>query len=275
MRSRTTLWRRVGRATGALALILLFFVPVLYVLQIALESPGHFLRAPLVPPTHVDLGNFGRAWRGAHLGLELANTALYSVVAAAVATVLSLLIAFPIARRLVRFASSVYALVAVGLFLPLAIIPLFVEARLFGLYDNRLGYILLHVEPGLPLGVVLLTAFVTSVPVHLDEAAWMDGVGYLRYLVRIVLPMTWPAVVITFLYALLGVWNDIIGPVVYLVNPRLFPVTVGIFNFYGANESEWTLLAAAIVVASLPVVALFAVSHRQLIRSAIAGSVKG
>lgn len=225
-----TLWRRVGRLTGALALILLFLVPVLYVLQIALESPGHFLRAPLVLPTHVDFGNFGRAWRGAHLGLERANTAVYSVVAAAAATALSLLIAFPIARRLGRFASSVSALVAVGLFLPLAIIPLFVEARVFGLYDNRLGYILLHVEPGLPVGVVLLTAFVTSVPVQLDEAAWMDGV---------------------------------------------FPVTVGIFNFYGANESGWTLLAAAIVVASLPVVALFPVSQRQLIRSAIAGSVKG
>lgn len=258
-----------------LVFIVLFLLPILYVVMIAVESPGHFIRSPLTPPAHLYIQNFSQAWTGADLGIELVNTALYSVSAAAVTTVLSLIIAFPIARRLIRFAPGIYALLTVGLFLPLAIIPLFVEARLLGLYNNRIGYIILHVEPGLPLGVVLLTAFVSAIPVQLDEAAWMDGAGYLRYLARVVLPMTWPGVVITFLYALLGVWNDIIGPVVYLVNPRLFPVTVGIFNFYGANESELTLLAAAIVIASLPVVALFTVSQRQLIRSAIAGSVKG
>jgi raffinose/stachyose/melibiose transport system permease protein len=133
----------------------------------------------------------------------------------------------------------------------------------------------LHVEPGLPLGVVLLTAFVSAVPSELDEAAWMDGAGYLRYLIRVVVPLTRPALVISFLYALLNVWNDIIGPVVFLVDPSLFPVTRGIYNFFGSNESQWTLLAAAIVIASLPVVALFAVSQRQLIRAAVTGSVKG
>jgi raffinose/stachyose/melibiose transport system permease protein len=133
----------------------------------------------------------------------------------------------------------------------------------------------LHVEPGLPLGVVLLTAFISAVPKELDEAAWMDGAGYLHYLVRVIMPLTRPALVISFLYALLNVWNDIIGPVVFLVDPNLFPVTRGIYNFFGSNESEWTLLAAAIVIASLPVVALFAVSQRQLIRAAVTGSVKG
>jgi raffinose/stachyose/melibiose transport system permease protein len=77
------------------------------------------------------------------------------------------------------------------------------------------------------------------------------------------------------LYGLLGVWNDIIGPVVFLADPSLFPVTRGIYNFFGSNESEWTLLAAAIVIASLPVVALFAASRRQIISSAVAGALKG
>lgn len=75
---------------------------------------------------------------------------------------LSLLIAFPIARRLVRYSGGLYGAVVIGLFLPLAIIPLFIEARMLDLFDNRTGYILLHVEPGLPLGVVLLTAFISA-----------------------------------------------------------------------------------------------------------------
>ena len=200
---------------------------------------------------------------------------LYSVVAAALSTLLGLLIAFPIARRLIRGSGALYTLLFVGLFLPFSVIPLFAEARLLHLYNNRPGYILLHVEPGLPLAVLLLTAFISSIPAELDEAAWMEGSGYLSYLMRVVVPLTRPALLIAFLYGLLGVWNDIIGPVVLLADPSLFPVTRGMYNFFGSNESEWTLLAAGIVIVSLPVVALFAVSQRQIIRTAIAGAVKG
>ena len=71
-------------------------------------------------------------------------------------------------------------------------IPLFAEARLLHLYNNRPGYILLHVEPGLPLAVLLLTAFISSIPAELDEAAWMEGSGYLSYLMRVVVPLTRP-----------------------------------------------------------------------------------
>jgi raffinose/stachyose/melibiose transport system permease protein len=232
------------------------------------ESPAHFLSSPLVPPASPDVSNFGQAWAGADLSTELVNTVIYSVTASALSTALGLLIAFPVARRLIRGASAVYSILGIGLFLPLAIIPLFIEARGLGLYDNRAGYILLHVEPGLPLAVV------SAIPAELDEAAWMDGASYLRYLVTVVVPLARPALLISFLYGMLGVWNDIIGPVVLLAQPSLFPVTRGIYNFYGSNESQWTLLAAAIVIASLPVVALFAASQRQLLRAAVTGSVK-
>jgi raffinose/stachyose/melibiose transport system permease protein len=267
--------RAVARTTSAVLILLVFLLPIAYVIMIAFESPAHFLNSPMIPPASPALGNFGQAWRGADLAQELVNTIIYAVAAAVLSTVLSLLIAFPIARRLVRYSGGLYGTLVIGLFLPLAIIPLFIEARMLDLFDNRIGYILLHVEPGLPLGVVLLTAFISAIPAELDEAAWMDGAGYLAYLARVVVPLTRPALIISFLYALLGVWNDIIGPVVLLANPALFPVTRGIYNFFGANESEWTLLAAAILIASLPVVALFAVSQRQLIRTAVAGSVKG
>jgi raffinose/stachyose/melibiose transport system permease protein len=266
--------RAVGGVAMAALVVILFLFPVLYAVMIAFETPAHFLTSPMTPGSPV-LRNFGQAWSGADLGTELINTVIYSVSAAALSTVLGLLIAFPIARRLVRRASGVYTTIVIGLFLPFSVIPLFAEARLLGLYDNRIGYIILHVEPGLPLAVLLLTAFISAIPLELDEAAWMEGAGYLRYLTRVVLPLTRPALLIAFLYGLLGVWNDIIGPVVLLANPSLFPVTRGIYAFYGSNESAWTYLAAAIVIVSLPVVALFAVSQRQLIRVRITGSVKG
>jgi raffinose/stachyose/melibiose transport system permease protein len=263
-----------SRLVTGLLITLLFFLPVLYIIMVSLEQPSHFLSDPLTPSAHPGLSNFSGVWSQGDLGPELINTVVYSVSAAALTTVLSLLIAFPIARRLVAASNALYASLVIGLFLPLSIIPLFIESRDLGLFDNRIGYIVLHIEPGLPLGVVLLTGFITAVPRELDEAAWSDGCGYLRYLLRVIVPLTWSGLLITFLYSMLGVWNDIIGPVVYLVNPALFPISRGLYSFFGTNESDWTLLAAGIVIASLPILALFVVTQRFFIRSAMGGAIK-
>jgi raffinose/stachyose/melibiose transport system permease protein len=266
--------RLISGVAMGLLVVILFLLPVLYAVMMAFESPAHFLNSPLTPGSP-DVRNFGGAWSGADLGVELANTAIYSVAASALSVALGLLIAFPIARRLIRGHSALYTALFIGLFLPFSVIPLYAEARILGLYNNRIGYIVLHVELGMPLAVILLAALITSIPAELDEAAWMEGAGYLAYLLRVVVPLTRPGLLIAFLYGLLGVWNDIIGPVVFLANPSLFPVTRGIYNFFGSNESEWTLLAAGIVIASLPVVALFAASQRQIIGTAVAGALKG
>jgi raffinose/stachyose/melibiose transport system permease protein len=268
--------RLLARLLTGILIALLFLAPVLYVVMIAFESPTHFLTHPMTPPSSAQLSNFSQGWTGADLARELINTVIYSVLASAISTVLALLIAYPLGRRLVRGHGTLYALLAAGLFLPLAIIPLFIEARTLHLYDNMPGYIILHVEPGLPLGVVLLTAFVLSVPTELDEAAWLDGTSYLGYIGRVIVPLIRPALLITFLYGMLGVWNDIIGPVALLgaTSSNLFPVTRGLYAFYGQNESAYTVFAAAIVIASLPLVVLFAGTQRQLVRAAIAGSVK-
>jgi raffinose/stachyose/melibiose transport system permease protein len=266
--------RLIGGIAVGLLVLILFLLPVLYVVEMAFETPSHFLTSPMTLGSP-DVSNFSAAWSGADLGTELVNTVVYSVTASALSTILGLLIAFPIARRLIRGHSALYMTLFVGLFLPFSVIPLFAEARVLHLYNNRPGYILLHVEPGLPLAVILLTALISAIPAELDEVAWMEGVGYLSYLLRVVVPLIRPALLIAFLYGLLGVWNDIIGPVVLLADPSLFPVTRGIYNFFGSNESQWTLLAAGIVIASLPVVVLFAASQRQIIRAAIVGALKG
>jgi raffinose/stachyose/melibiose transport system permease protein len=269
-------WARL--VTGALIAVV-FLGPVLYVAMISFETPQHFLTHPMTPPASADLSNFSQAWTQADLARELVNTVIYSVAASILSTALALLIAFPLARKLVRGHRQLYTLLVAGLFLPLAYIPLFIEARTLHMYNNMPGYIILHVGfgPNLPLGVVLIYAFIQAVPTELDEAAWVDGTGYLTYLLRVIVPLTRPALLISFLYGMLQVWNDIIGPVVLFAgtSANLFPITRGIFNFYGLNESDYVIFGAAVTIASLPLVIVFAGTQRQLIRATAAGSVKG
>ncbi|HTW10862.1 MAG TPA: carbohydrate ABC transporter permease [Acidimicrobiales bacterium] len=263
--------RRVWRICSAVLIVLLFVIPIAYAVVISIEPPGQYVAHPLAPPTTIDLQNYSSAWQQGDLGPELFNTAIYAVLGAGVSTVLSLMIAFPVARRLVRWATPLYRFLVIGICIPLPIIPLFVEARDLHLYNNAAGYTILHVEPGLPLGVILLTAFVSTIPRELDEASWLFGCGYFRYLITVIGRLAWPSMVITFLYSLLGVWNDLISPVVLLANPSLYPVTQGVYSFYSSDQSAYTLLAAAVLIVSAPVVVLFLVSQRQLIRATMGG----
>lgn len=270
MTTRTA--QRISRIATGVLITLLFGIPLAYVLLISFQTPTQFIMDPMSLSQGPTASNYPEAWTQGDLGQQLMNTVIYSVVAAAISTVLSLLIAYPVARRLIRWHRWIYISFVIGMCLPIPIIPLFVEAQRLQLFDNRIGYIILHLEMGLPLGVLLLTAFVGGIPEELDHAALLDGSSYLGYLARIVLPLAWPSIVIVFLYSLLGVWNDIIGPIVFLASSDLFPVTRGVYQFYGSNTSAWTTMSAAIVIVSLPVMALFIVSQRQLLRSTLGAS---
>ena len=268
--------RRLSIRNLVVDIIVLFFflIPLGYVVMIALKTNQNFLQSPLTLPGQLNFDNFAIAWTQGGLGLQLANTVLYSGVSAAVTTAVSLFIAFPISRKLIKGAGRFRSFIVLGLFLPLAIIPLFVESQWLNLYNNRLGYIVLHVEETIPLGVVLIAAAVAGVPRELDEAAFVDGCGYLRYVVRIIAPLVAPSLFITFMYSFLRVWNDIIGPVVYLNDPTLFPVARGLFQFYGGNVGQWPVLAAAICIVSLPVVVLFLFAQRYITGGDMSGGVK-
>ncbi|MBN9611714.1 MAG: hypothetical protein BGO26_11195 [Actinobacteria bacterium 69-20] len=270
MTTRTA--HRVSRISTGVLITLLFGIPLAYVLMISFQTPTQFIRDPMSLSQGPTVSNYSAAWTQGDLGQQLMNTVIYSVAAAAISTVLSLLIAYPVARRLVRWHRWIYISFVIGMCLPIPVIPLFVQAQRMHLFDNRIGYIVLHLEMGLPLGVLLLTAFVAGIPEELDHAALLDGSSYLGFLARIVLPLAWPSIVIVFLYSLLGVWNDIIGPIVFLASADLFPVTRGVYQFYGSNTSAWTTMSAAIVIVSLPVMTLFIVSQRQLLRSTLGAS---
>jgi raffinose/stachyose/melibiose transport system permease protein len=88
------------------------------------------------------------------------------------------------------------------------------------------------------------------------------------------MPLTRSGMLVVFLYSLLGVWNNIIAPVVFLSNSSLYPITQGLYSFFGSHESEWTVLAAALIIVSLPVLVLFVISQRRLLGATIAGAVK-
>lgn len=257
-----------------LAIILLvFLLPLLYLLNTALKSNDEFIADPVGLVTDPQWGNFASAWEQGSFATYILNSVLYTVAGSAIGTLITLLLGFPVARGYIRGQKLWYALFVIVLFLPNALITQFQLLLRLGLYDTQLGYILM-VGVGVGIGPLLFSGFVSSIPRELDEAAAMDGVGYWRYLFTFVLPLAKPALSTVFILQAVWIWNEIILATVLLADPEKFPVTVGLYAFKGQYTNQWPLLAAATFIVAAPLVVGYVFIQRYLV-SGVLGAVKG
>jgi len=266
-------WRRLLITTG-LVVIIFFFGPLIYVVNISLESQQQFLTNSMSLPAPISWSNFSQAWQQASMGAYFMNSIVYTLCPTVVALILSVTLAFPISRRYIRWSRHLHALLTSGLFFPVALIPLFIESRMLHLYNNRPGYMILHIEDAMVFGFFLLVGYFRTIPRELDESAVIDGCGYIRYLLAIVAPLAKPAFATMGIYAGIQIWNDLIGPVVFLATPSLYPLSRGLFALYGNNAGEWTILTAGVLIAAAPLIIAFLFLQRYFIEGATAGALK-
>lgn len=253
--------------------MLVWLVPLCYAFITSLKSPSEFLRNPVGFDFLPTLENYINAWNKANFQSYVLNSLIYVVFSTGITLICALLIAFPVARKYVRWSSGIYFFLMIGMFLPDGTIPLFQMLLKMGLYNTRVGYIISTLAIG---GVCMMffTSFIQSIPKELDEAAIIDGAGYFRYFFRVVVPLSRPAIASMTILTAIGVWNDIVKAVVFLSDDKLFPITKGLFVFSGQYSTSWTELMAALIMVSTPLVVLYLCMQKQVMGGLTAGSVK-
>jgi raffinose/stachyose/melibiose transport system permease protein len=271
-RRRMDRWT-VGSYALLIVLAVLYIGPMLMLVNTALKTAPEFAKDPVGLTTTVSVENFADAWDKADFPRYLVNTVLY----AAVATIVYLAAAFPlsvaIARRFVRGWNWLYLLFVIALFLPVALIPQFQLILNLRLYNTQVGYILLFLTN--PIGVLILVGYIRTIPRELDEAAALEGSGYIRYLVRIILPLTKPALATVAILHAIGVWNELVLANIYLTNQAYYPITRGLIAFTGIYGNDWPLLSAAVLMLAAPMVVLYLFLQRYIIGGFTAGSLRG
>lgn len=275
-RPRTARRRPRHVVSYALVAIVLFFYvfPLAFLVNTSLKSNAEFARNPLGLVTDPHFSNFVTAWQQGNFGAYILNSILYTGSAALIGTFVSLIIAFPVSRGYLRGANWWTVLFVVVLFLPNALITQFQLLLHLGLYDTRLGYILI-MSAGIGVGPLLLRGFVSSIPTELDEAAALDGISYWRFLFSFVVPLTRPALATVFILQAIWVWNDIILATILLPDQTKSPVTLGLFNFQGNYTNEWGLLAAGTLIVATPLIVAYVFLQRFLVRGVVGGAIKG
>jgi raffinose/stachyose/melibiose transport system permease protein len=256
---------------GIMALV--YLGPMLMLVNTALKTLPEFMRDPISLTQSFSLGNFGEAWQKASFPRYLGNTLLYTIAATVLYLASALPLSVAIARRYVHGSGFLYVLFVIALFLPVALIPQFQLLLNLGLYNSQVGYILLFLTS--PLGVLILVAYIRTIPRELDEAAAIDGCGYLRYIVRIILPLSKPALATVAILHAIGIWNELVLATIYLTNQAYYPATRGLIVFTGIYGNNWPLLAAAVLLLAAPMVIVYLFLQRYIISGFTAGSVRG
>jgi ABC-type glycerol-3-phosphate transport system permease component len=250
----------------------IFGAPVLYVVLQAFKTTGEFTFNRLGLPSPFTLGTFRQAWDQGDFARELINSALYSAVPDVVSLVLGVFLAFPISRGYLRHSNLWYGFFIFQGFLPPAIIPLLVETRTMHLYNSLLGYIIVRSLYG--GGFFFFVGYLKGIPREREEAAALDGCGYVRFIVSIIFPEMKPALAAFGIFGFVLQWNELITPLILLPNASLYPVTRGLFGFFSQFTGEWPLICAATVIVSLPLVVVFVVLQRYLVEG-VAGGAAG
>lgn len=253
--------------------LLVYLFPLAYLLNTALKTTADFYADPVGIVTDPQFGNFAAAWEQGNFASYILNSVLYTLCAAGLGTAISIVVGFPVARGYVRHARMWNLFFVVLLFLPISLMTQFQLLLRLGLYNSQFGYILM-IGAAVGVGPILMTAYIRSIPLELDEAAAMDGVGYWRYLITFVIPLAKPAIATVFILQAIGVWNDIILATVLLPDQSKAPISLGLYAFQGSYTSQWGLLAAATLIVAAPLIAAYVFLQRFLI-GGVLGSVKG
>jgi raffinose/stachyose/melibiose transport system permease protein len=272
---------RPPRATGKIGLyalllvvVVVYLYPLVFLVNTALKSDTEFTANPTGVVTSPQLTNFVTAWDKGNFAAYLGNSVLYTLIAAGVGTLMSLMVGFPVARGYLKHTRVWNGLFAAMLFLPNTLVTVFQLALRMNLYDTRLGYVLIMAS-GVGVGPILITGYLKSVPREIDEAAALDGVGYVRYLFRFLPALIRPVLATVFILQAIGVWNDIILATILLPDQSKFPVTLGLFAFKGTYTSQWSLLASATIIVAAPLLVAYVFLQRYLVASVVGGAVKG
>src|SRR3954467_14349393 len=226
-------------------------VPLIYAVISGFKSTDELGTNPFGLPHHWKISNYTGILGNEMFWRQIANSTGIAIATTLLTVAAGAMAAFVFARYVFRGRELFYTLFAIGLMFPfaVAVLPLFILLRSFGMLDNPLGVILPQAAFGLPMTIIILRGFFRTIPAEVEEAATMDGCGKFRFFWRILLPMARPALGTVSVLAIVASWNNFFLPLLVFNDPKWQTIPVGVQQFQGQYSTDYALVLAYIVLA--------------------------
>ena len=223
------------------------------------------------------LENFVNVFSQTEVLTWLKNSMIVTMVTVVVSTAVAAPAGYVLSRGRSQLVSGFSLVLFIVQSLPIvtAVIPLFILFANFGLVDTLTGVMIIYVGSTMSVAIWMMAAYYDSIPISLEEAAWMDGCTVFGSFLRIVLRNSLPGILSTAIFSFLLAWNDYLVALVFLRSSEKFVLPVGVQSFFQQNSTNWGLVMAVAVVMMLPPIILFATLNRYFSVGGIGGSLAG
>lgn len=254
---------------------LIVLIPMVVLLLNSFKNQGESNKMSLSLPKQWVFQNFKTVIEQGKLLSSFFNSLLYATCSVLLIVLVVSAAAFVIARNRKGINNFIYYFIISGIAIPINNVALMKVMQALNLVNTRIGIILVYAAINIPLSLFLSYGFISTIPREIDEAAIIDGCGPVKLFVKIILPLLKPIISTLFVLNFMAVWNDFTMPLYYLNNSGKWPMTLAVYNFFGAFENSWNLVSADIVLTLLPVLIVFILGQKYIVGGVAAGSVKG
>jgi multiple sugar transport system permease protein/raffinose/stachyose/melibiose transport system permease protein len=251
--------------------------PLLWMAGSSLKTQQTIFSDMSIFPKNPMWGNFYLAWTKGGFGMYFLNSMFYTVTAVFGIVIIASLAAFAFSRLKFPGKNILFYMFLGAMMIPLpgSFVPLYVLMTKLHLINTRIGYILCMINAGLSFSIYLLKTFFDKMPVELEDAARIDGCSKIGIWWNVALPLAKPAIAVIIIFSSLNVWNEYILATLIFSSKSLMPLQRGLMIFQGIHITEYSLLMAGMTITTVPIILVYLLMQRHIIKGLTAGVIVG
>ncbi|MDR6553525.1 carbohydrate ABC transporter permease [Paenibacillus qinlingensis] len=256
--------------------VIVISVPVLYVFVSSLKTTVEINRVVLIPE-QLYWTNYGNVFKNKLVLHGIWNSMFITTASMAVAVVVSSLAGYAIGRRGERVFRFLYLFFLSAMMIPVgsSLVSLYTIIKSLGLINSAFGLILIYAAQAIPMGILLYSGFVKTIPRELDEAATIDGCGYYRRFSTVVFPLMKPVSITFIVISAIGIWNDFLMPLLFITSEVKRTLPLAVYSFTSSHAADLGGIFAMLTIAVVPPILFFAFMRNYFFEGLTAGAVKG
>ena len=270
---------KTARRIISIILIILgvtWIYPLIWMLTLSFKESGEVYSNPFGLPKRWYFSNYPEALSQFDFLTYLLNSIIYSVSTVLIVMILGSMFAYCVARMNWKYKNMALSYISLGLIIPaqVIVIPLYLLLQKLVIKNTHLGLILPYSAFALALCILMIYAFLRSLPREIEEAAVIDGCGVYRSFFTIIIPTIRPALSSQIIITFINTWNEFFLAYIMTAKESLRPMTIGLLNFFvGRGLNQWGYIGATMVIASLPAIIIYLFFSEQIENALTVGAI--
>lgn len=251
--------------------------PLVWMVSSSLKTQEEIFSNTSLIPENPRWENYYLAWKEGGFGRHFINSVFYTVSTVIGIVIVSSLAAYAFSRFTFPGRNLLFYMFIVAMMIPIpgSFVPLYVLLTRLHLRDTQLGYILCMINVGLSTSIFLLKTFFDKMPKELEESARIDGCSKLGMWWHIALPLSKPVLAVVVIFNALNVWNEYILALIIFDSRKLMPLQVALTTFQGEFITRYPLLMAGLTIAALPIILVYLLMQKYIIKGVTSGAIVG